>query len=97
MAAVFRNWARTGCTEGQSGHISVRDPEWTGCMWMNPLGRHFGMLTAGDMMLIEISTGEIVAGGKNPATGVRTANRAGYFIHAAIHTARPDVHAVCHA
>src|SRR4051812_30985183 len=27
MAAIFRSWARTGCTEGQSGHISVCDPE----------------------------------------------------------------------
>ncbi|KID69494.1 aldolase, partial [Metarhizium hybridum] len=27
MAAMFRNWARVGFTEGISGHISVRDPE----------------------------------------------------------------------
>jgi len=97
-AAVFRNWARTGCTEGQSGHISVRDPEFPGCMWMNPLGRHFGSLTAGDMLLLDIESGRIVAGRANPATpGRRTANAAGYFIHAAIHWARGDVHAVCHA
>ncbi|KAK8915729.1 hypothetical protein H634G_07963 [Metarhizium anisopliae BRIP 53293] len=26
MAAVFRNWARVGFTEGISDHIGVRDP-----------------------------------------------------------------------
>ena len=74
MAAVFRNWARHGYAEGQSGHISVRDPEFAGCMWMNPLSRHFGVLKAGDFLLLEIDTGRIVAGPKNPTTGLRTAN-----------------------
>lgn len=98
MAATFRLWARTGCTEGQSGHISVRDPEFPGLMWMNPLSRHFGMLTAGDMLLLDIMSGKIVAGNANPTTGLRTANSAGYYIHGAIHRYRPeDVHAVCHA
>ncbi|KAK3387073.1 class II aldolase [Podospora didyma] len=97
MAATFRGWARWGFTEGQSGHISVRDPEFPGCMWMNPLSRHFGMLTVGDFLLLEIDAGRIVAGGKNPTTELRTANAAGYYIHSAIHRARPDVHAVCHA
>lgn len=97
MAAVFRYWARTGCTEGQSGHISVRDPEFPGCMWMNTMGRHFGALTAGDMLLLDITTGRIVAGAANLTTQRRTANAAGYFIHSAIHQARGDVHAICHA
>ncbi|KAH8907151.1 class II aldolase [Coniochaeta sp. PMI_546] len=94
MAAMFRYWARTGCTEGQSGHISVRDPEFPGFMWMNPLGRHFGSLVAGDMLLLDIASGRIVAGAANPTTQRRTANAAGYFIHAAIHQARGDVHAI---
>jgi hypothetical protein len=97
MAAVFRYWGRTGCTEGQSGHISVRDPEFPGAMWMNPLGKHFSTLVAGDMLLLDIASGEILAGAANPTTRKRTANAAGYYIHAAIHQARPDVHAVCHA
>jgi ribulose-5-phosphate 4-epimerase/fuculose-1-phosphate aldolase len=100
MAAVFRNFARSGYTEGQSGHISVRDPEFPGCMWMNPLGRHFAMLTAGDMLLLDIGTGRLLAGRANPAItpARRTANAAGYYIHSEIHKARPaDVHAVCHA
>ncbi|KAB5582638.1 class II aldolase [Coniochaeta sp. 2T2.1] len=96
-SAVFRTWARTGCTEGQSGHISVRDPEFPGYMWMNTMGRHFGSLVAGDMLLLEIDTGKVVAGRVSETTGKRTANAAGYWIHAAIHKRRGDVHAVCHA
>lgn len=97
MAAVFRNWSRMGYAEGQSGHISVRDPEFPGVMWMNPLSRHYGTLTAGDMIPISIADGRIVGGVPNPATGKITANRAGYFIHSAIHKRRPDIHAICHA
>lgn len=98
MAATFRFFARQGFLEGQSGHISVRDPEFPGLIWMNSLGRHFGMLTAGDMVLLDIQTGRFVAGSGNPAVAGRTSNAAGYLIHRAVHRARPhDVHAVCHA
>ncbi len=100
MAATFRYFARQGFVEGMSGHISVRDPEFPGLIWMNPLARHFGMLTAGDMMLLDIETGRIMAGRGNPAArgAPRTANAAGYLIHRAVHQARPqDAHAVCHA
>ncbi|KAI0187220.1 class 2 aldolase adducin domain-containing protein [Xylaria flabelliformis] len=92
MAATFRFFSRSGFTEGQSGHISVRDPEFPSLMWMNPLGRHFGMLTAGDMICLQIETGRVVGGNTS-----RPANAAGYLIHSAIHKRRPDVHAVCHA
>lgn len=97
MAAVFRHWARHNYTEGQSGHISIRDPEYPNLMWMNPLSRHFGMLTAGDMLCLDINTGAIVAGRRNPTTNARTANAAGFWIHSAVHKALSDVHAVCHA
>ncbi|KAI0096484.1 arad-like aldolase/epimerase [Daldinia grandis] len=93
MSATFRFFARCGFTEGQSGHISVRDPEFGGLMWMNPLGRHFGMLTAGDMICLDIATGKVVGGNTS-----RPANAAGYLIHSAVHKRRPnDIHAICHA
>ncbi|KAI2784029.1 arad-like aldolase/epimerase [Daldinia loculata] len=93
MSATFRFFARCGFTEGQSGHISVRDPEFNGLMWMNPLGRHFGMLTAGDMICLDIATGKVVGGNTS-----RPANAAGYLIHSAVHKRRPnDIHAICHA
>ncbi|KAI1781098.1 arad-like aldolase/epimerase [Hypoxylon cercidicola] len=93
MAATFRFFARSSFTEGQAGHISVRDPEFPSLMWMNPLGRHFGMLTAGDMVCLEIMTGKIVGGNTS-----RPVNAAGYLIHSAVHKRRPnDIHAICHA
>ena len=90
MAGAFRVFARHGYTEGMSGHISVRDPVETDAFWMNPLGVHFGMLKASDMILVQLN-GVIVRGCRN-----RPVNAAGFRIHAAIHKARPDVHAICH-
>lgn len=61
-AATFRDFARKGFTEGQAGHISVRDPEFEDYIWMNPLGRHFGLMTAGDMICLDMHTGAVVGG-----------------------------------
>ncbi|PQE24496.1 L-fuculose-phosphate aldolase protein [Rutstroemia sp. NJR-2017a WRK4] len=91
-AAIFRDFARRGFTEGMSGHISVRDPEFPSYIWMNPLGRHFGLMTAGDLICLDVETGRIVGGNRS-----RPANAAGFQIHSAIHKAREDVHAICHA
>lgn len=62
MAAVFRCWARMGFCEGLSGHISVRDPE-RDAIWMNPLGKHFGLMTAGDMICLDME-GRVIGGSR---------------------------------
>ena len=92
LAAAFRHWSREGYVLGISGHISVRDPEFPDCLWFNPLGRHFGLLKASDMIMVNINDGKVVGGSRT-----RPPNAAGFLIHAPIHKARPDVHAVCHA
>ncbi len=91
MAAAFRHWHRSGYVEGMSGHISVRDPELREAFWTNPLGRHFGLLRASDMVLVGLD-GTVLGGNRR-----RPPNSAGFLIHAAVHAARPDAHAVCHA
>ncbi|TFY57786.1 hypothetical protein EVJ58_g6813 [Rhodofomes roseus] len=91
LAAAFRYWARAGFTEGLAGHISVRDPEFPNAIWMNPLGVHYGLLKASDMVLIDMESGEVIGGNRK-----RPVNEAGFFIHRAVHQARPDVHAACH-
>jgi len=91
MAAAFRHWAREGYVEGMSGHISVRDPEYEDAFWTNPLGVHFSLLTVSDMILVNFA-GEVIGGNRSMPP-----NSAGFLIHGAIHKARPDVHAVCHA
>ncbi|KAH7034533.1 class II aldolase/adducin N-terminal [Microdochium trichocladiopsis] len=89
MAGAFRVFARKGFTEGTSGHISVRDPVDPNTFWINPLGKHFGMLKASDMVHIN-EQGQVIGGNKVAI------NAAGFVIHSAIHRARPDVHAACH-
>lgn len=91
MAAAFRHWCREGYVEGISGHISVRDPEHRDAFWTNPLGVHFGLLKASDMILVNLD-GKVIGGNRT-----RPPNTAGFLIHAAVHKARSDVHAVCHA
>ncbi|KJX93749.1 class II aldolase/adducin domain containing protein [Zymoseptoria brevis] len=90
MAIAFRVFARKGYTEGMSGHISVRDPENPHTFWTNPLGRHFGLLKASDMILVDYD-GNAIGGNMS-----RPANAAGFLIHSAVHKARPDVVAACH-
>lgn len=73
-----------------SGHISVRDPENPHTFWTNPLSKHFGMLKASDMILVDYD-GKAIGGNMN-----LPANAAGFLIHSAVHKARPDVTAACH-
>ncbi|KIY01516.1 uncharacterized protein Z520_03068 [Fonsecaea multimorphosa CBS 102226] len=91
MAAAFRHWAREGFVEGISGHISVRDPENHEVFWTNPLGVHFGLLKASDMIAVNLD-GKVVGGNIT-----RPPNAAGFLIHSEVHKARPDVVAICHA
>ncbi|XXH01236.1 hypothetical protein Hte_007590 [Hypoxylon texense] len=89
MAGAFRVFARKGYTEATSGHISVRDPVHPNTFWINPLGYHFGMLKASDMVHVD-EEGNAIGGNK------AAVNVAGFMIHSSIHKARPDVHAACH-
>lgn len=88
MACVFRVFARNGYTEGTAGHISVRDPVDIHTFWINPLGVHFSLLKASDMVRVDYD-GNIIEGDG-------AVNKAGFSIHSALHKARPDVNAACH-
>ncbi|OAA41462.1 aldolase [Beauveria brongniartii RCEF 3172] len=90
MAGAFRVFARMGFTEGASGHISVRDAVDRDTFWINPMGVHFGLLTARHMVRID-EHGRVMQGGNRAAV-----NAAGFMIHAAVHKARPDIDAACH-
>ncbi|KAI9672089.1 MAG: hypothetical protein M1831_001902 [Alyxoria varia] len=91
LAAAFRVFGKYGYDEGVAGHITMRDPVETDTFWVNPFGVAFSLIKASD--LIHVShTGEIIGGGPT-----RLLNTAAYCIHAAIHHARPDVHAAAHS
>jgi ribulose-5-phosphate 4-epimerase/fuculose-1-phosphate aldolase len=91
MCAAFRSFAARGFNEGMSAHISVRDPENSNTYWTNLLGRHFAMTRPSDLVLVN-EHGEPVDGNNE-----KPVNAAGYFIHSAVHRARPDVRprAIC--
>lgn len=90
MAGAFRVFARKGFTEGSAGHISIRDPVDPTTFWINPLGVHFGLLTARDMVHVD-EEGQVLPDGNQCAV-----NTAGFRIHSALHRARPDANAACH-
>lgn len=54
------------------------------------MGVHFGMLKASDMVHVD-EKGQVIGGNKVAV------NAAGFMIHSAIHRARPDINAACHA
>ncbi len=89
LAAAFRLFAHYGFDEGLAGHITLRDPEFKDHFWVNPLGLNFAHITVSDLLLVK-EDGEIIQGS-------RPINPAAFFIHSAIHKARPDVNSAAHA
>jgi len=89
VAGACRIFGRFGFGEGVAGHITARDPEDPDMFWVNPFGMSFRHVRASDLLLVD-HTGRI-------HHGTRPVNRAGFVIHSAIHEARPDVVAACHA
>ncbi len=89
LAAAFRLFGKFGFDEGVAGHITVRDPEFPDCFWVNPMGVSFKQIKVSDLILVD-HKGEIVEG-----NGIL--NGAAFTIHSAIHKARPDVIAAAHS
>ncbi|KAF2269956.1 arad-like aldolase/epimerase [Lojkania enalia] len=89
LAAAYRIFSARGFDEGVAGHISVRDPILTDHFWLNPLSAHFSLIRVSDLILVN-EAGEVVEGNE-------PINAAAFAIHSAIHRARPDIHAACHA
>ncbi|NOQ14788.1 MAG: class II aldolase/adducin family protein [Methyloprofundus sp.] len=89
LAAAFRLFAYYGYDEGVAGHITVRDPEFPDCFWVNPIGMYFGHIRVSDLLLVN-HKGDVVEGN-------RPVNTAAFAIHSQIHQARPDVNAAAHA
>ncbi|KAG7448614.1 arad-like aldolase/epimerase [Guyanagaster necrorhizus] len=90
MAAAFRYWGKIGFAEGVSGHITVRDPVLPDHYWMNPFAEHFSTMTKSMLCLVGPDGYVTKHGAQLPI------NTAGFYIHSAIHKARPDVKAAAH-
>ena len=89
LAGALRIFGRLGFGEGVAGHITVRDPEFPDCFWVNPFGKSFRHMRVSDLILVNHS-GEVVYGNQ-------PVNRAAFVIHAAVHEARPDIVAAAHS
>lgn len=91
MAGAFRVFGRKGYSEGTAGHISVKDPLVPNTYWINPLGKHFNLVKASDMVHIDEHCNVLPDGNQ------ASVNAAGFSIHVAIHKIRTDIVAACHA
>ncbi|MER7984009.1 class II aldolase/adducin family protein [Streptomyces noursei] len=89
LVAALRLFGRYGFEEGVSGHVTVRDPEFTDCFWVNPFGMSFALLTVSDLVLVN-GDGKVVEGRHH-------VNQAAFTLHAQVHRARPDVVAAAHS
>jgi ribulose-5-phosphate 4-epimerase/fuculose-1-phosphate aldolase len=89
LAGVCRVFGRLGYSEGLLGHVTVRDPEYPDRFWINPVGVSFRQMRVSH--LVQVAHDGTVVMGDRPI------NPVGFRLHAAVHAARPEVNAVCHA
>lgn len=89
LAAVCRILGRRGLSEGLLGHVTVRDPEWPERFWVNPVGVPMHRVRASQLIQVD-HEGRVVQ-------GEGAVNPVGLLLHTALHRARPEVTAVCHA
>ena len=89
LAGALRIFGKFGFSEGVAGHITVRDPEFPECFWVNPFGKSFRQMRSSDLILVN-HDGDVIYGDQ-------PVNTAAFAIHAAIHEARPDVVASAHS
>ena len=89
LAGACRVFGRLGYSEGLLGHITVRDPEHADRFWMNPVGVSFRQMTVSHLVQVGHDGTLLI--------GERAINPVGFRLHAALHAARPEVNAVCHA
>lgn len=89
LAGAFRIFAHLNYDIGVAGHISVRDPERRDHFWVNPIGVHFSMIKASDLVLVN-HDGDVVEGNA-------LVNKAAFAIHSRLHANREDVNAVAHS
>ena len=89
LAGALRIFGRVGFGEGVAGHITVRDPEFPDCFWVNPFAMSFRHVKVSDLILVNHS-GDVIYGN-------RPVNRAAFVIHSAVHEARPDIVAAAHS
>ncbi|XP_059084089.1 protein hu-li tai shao-like isoform X2 [Tigriopus californicus] len=91
LAAAYRLVDLFGWTQGIYNHITLRVSQDTEHFLINPFGMLFSEITASSLVKIDMK-GHLVEGGTTNF-GV---NVAGFMLHSAIHSARPDLKCIIH-
>src|SRR6478609_1864964 len=89
LAATCRIFGRRGFSDGLLGHVTLRDPELHDHFWVNPVGIAMHQIKVSHLVQVD-PQGQVVRG-----SGM--VNPVGLLLHTAVHRARPEVNAVCHA
>ncbi|HEY2257187.1 MAG TPA: class II aldolase/adducin family protein [Variovorax sp.] len=89
LAATCRIFGRRGFSDGLLGHITLRDPELRDHFWVNPVGIAMHQIKVSHLVQVN-AQGQVVRG-----SGM--VNPVGLLLHTAVHRARPEVNAMCHA
>jgi ribulose-5-phosphate 4-epimerase/fuculose-1-phosphate aldolase len=89
LAATCRIFGRRGFSEGLLGHITLRDPELPDHFWVNPVGVPMHQVRVSHLVQVN-HQGQVVQ-------GKGLVNPVGLLLHTAVHQARPEVTAMCHA
>lgn len=89
LAACYRLIAHYRMTDLIYTHVSARIPGEDEAILINPYGMMFHEIRASDLVRVDLR-GEPVRETNAPI------NRAGFFIHSAVHEARPDIACVIH-
>ncbi|HTY68104.1 MAG TPA: class II aldolase/adducin family protein [Alphaproteobacteria bacterium] len=89
LAACYRLFAYLGWIEMIYNHITVRVPGPEPHYLINPFGLNYEEVTARNLVKVD-THGKVLDGSAYPI------NLAGFIIHSAIHSARPDAHCIIH-
>merc|ERR1719479_706327 len=91
LAAVYRLIDMYGWTQGIYNHVTVRISQETEHFLLNPFGMLYNEITASSLVKVDMQGGVVEAGTTNFGVNV-----AGFMLHAAIHSARPDLKCILH-
>ncbi len=91
LAACYRLVDHYGMSDMAANHISYRVPGEEGAFLINPYGLLYSQITASSLLKID-TDGNVLY---NPWKDY-SVNRAGFVIHSALHTARPDAACIIH-
>jgi len=91
LAAVYRLIDMYGWTQGIYNHVTVRISQETEHFLLNPFGMLYNEITASSLVKVDMQGNVVEAGTTNFGVNV-----AGFILHSAIHSARPDIKCIIH-